>query len=122
MGVDDGLPPIAGWIGRLLGRTPRRARLPIAIGCGLMGLLVGEALATLGTTPETQWMEPLAILILLVALPLLAYSLTLGAVRLWRSGRIGLRVAAVPLALLALPPLLYFLFLMLVVFGVVHVF
>jgi hypothetical protein len=103
-------------------RIPRSARLPAGIALSLLAVLAGFTLSFFGTTPQTQWMEPLAIFILLLACPALASTLVLAVIRVWRRGGLALRLVAIPLAALTVPPLLYFVFLLLVLAGVIPVF
>jgi hypothetical protein len=103
-------------------RIPRSARLPIGIALALLAVIAGFTLSFFGTTPQTQWMEPLAIVVLLIGCPALAYAIAFAAIRVWRRGGLGLRLLAVPLAALAIPPLLYFIFLFLELAGVIHLF
>lgn len=103
-------------------RIPRSARLPIGIALSLLAVLAGMTLSFFGTTPETQWMESLALVILLVGCPGLVYALAVAAIRVWRPGGLLPRLLVVPLLALAIPPLLYFVFLILEVTGVIYVF
>jgi hypothetical protein len=66
-------------------------------------------------------MEPVATFILLLACPALVYALALAAIRVWRRSGLALRLVAIPLAVLTVPPLLYFVFLLLAMAGVIHV-
>jgi hypothetical protein len=88
----------------------------------VLGVVAGFTLTAFGNTGETQWMVPLAIFILVVACPALVCTLGLAAIRVWRRGGLVRRLLAVPLAALTLPPLLYFIFLLLILSGVIHVF
>jgi len=88
----------------------------------VLAVVLGFALTSLGNTPQTQWMEPLAILILVVACPALVLALAAAAIGAWRRGGLVPRLLTVPLAALAIPPLLYFIFLLLILSGVIHVF
>ena len=103
-------------------RIPRSARLPIGIALCLLAVAAAFTLSSFGNTPETQWMEPLAIFILVVACPALVCALGLAAIRVWRRGGLVARLLAVPLAALTIPPLLYFIFLLLILSGAIHVF
>jgi hypothetical protein len=88
----------------------------------VLAVALGFTLSLFGNTPETQWMIPLAIFILLVACPALVATLALAAIAVWRRGGLLLRLLTVPLAVLTLPPFLYFVFLLLILSGVIHVF
>lgn len=103
-------------------RIPRSARLPIGLALSLLAVVAGFTFSAFGNTPETQWMEALAIFILVVACPALIFALALAAIRVWRRGGLVPRLLAVPLAALTIPPLLYFIFLLLILSGVIHVF
>ena len=102
-------------------RVPRSAWLPIGIGSSLLAVAGGIVLSIFGTTPQTQWMEPLALLILLFGCPSLVCALALAAARVWKREGI-LRLLAIPLATLAIPALLYFVLILLILAGVVHLF
>ncbi len=103
-------------------RIPGSAGLPIGIAVSVLAVVLGFTLTSLGNTPQTQWMIPLAIFILLIACPALVATVALASISVWRRGGLLLRLLAVPMAALTIAPLLYFVFLLLILFGVIHIF